>query len=338
MPDPILTDDEKGALLEGMSSGELEVHSNRGPTYAEVKPFEIGPRSRIETNSYPRLQHLNRQIAGRLSKQVELLLNVDAKVTFLTTKNCSYSDAGDNGVGLSLIVEFLPKPLHGSAFLSLGASTVGNLVETFFGGESNDAADREMEFFTPGELSVAGLFGETVISVIAEVWTPLEKISPEIAGTHLSSGVIDSVDAGDAVICCDFQLEFGGNEAAFKVLWPVATVAPLLPVFDGQKRERNTAEDSRWERALRDRITDAIVKIASSVGHTRMTLRAVADLAPGDIVTIGNPRSGTVSAGNVPLLAGRFGIHDGRYAVEAVHWLKSGGDSPIASSEQHRGN
>ena len=53
MTDPVLTDDEKGALLEGMSSGEVEVHSNRGPTYASVTDFEIGPRSRITTNSYP---------------------------------------------------------------------------------------------------------------------------------------------------------------------------------------------------------------------------------------------------------------------------------------------
>ncbi len=45
MTDPVLTEDEKGALLEGMSSGEIEVHSTKGPTYAEVTEFEIGPRS-----------------------------------------------------------------------------------------------------------------------------------------------------------------------------------------------------------------------------------------------------------------------------------------------------
>ena len=74
MTDPVLTDEEKGALLEGMSSGEVEVHSNKGPSYATVTPFDIGPSSIISTNSYPRLQSLNRQFAGRISKQVEALL------------------------------------------------------------------------------------------------------------------------------------------------------------------------------------------------------------------------------------------------------------------------
>ena len=73
MSDPVLTDEEKGALLDGMSSGEVEVHSTSGKTYAGVKPFEVGPRSRIVTNSYPRLQGLNRQFASRADKAILIL-------------------------------------------------------------------------------------------------------------------------------------------------------------------------------------------------------------------------------------------------------------------------
>ncbi len=333
MSDPVLTDDEKDALLDGMSSGEIEVHSTRGPTYAAVTPFEIGPRSRIKTNSYPRLQSLNRQFASRMSKQAEALLNVDSIVNLVSTANCTYTEACENSDGLSLIVEFFPKPLDGSAFISLSANAVGNLVETFFGGQSNDPADHEPEFFTPGETSVATLFGEAVLAVIAEVWAPLEKLTPEVAGTHLSSGVIDSIDGGDSVICCEFDLEFGDKRQSFRILWPVTTVAKLLPVFEGQKRDRNAAEDSRWQRSLRSRVTDSIVKIASDVGHTRMTLRAVADLVPGDVIKIGDPREGTVSARNVPVMTGRFGIHDGRYAVETINWLESEPGAPAARNK-----
>ena len=333
MSDPVLTDDEKDALLDGMSSGEIEVHSTRGPTYAAVTPFEIGPRSRIKTNSYPRLQSLNRQFAGRMSKQAEALLNVDSTVSLISTTTCTYNEACENGGGLSLIVEFLPKPLDGSAFVTLTANAVGDLVETFFGGQSNEPTDHEPEFFTPGETSVATLFGEALLAVIAEVWAPLENFTPEVAGTHLSSGVIDSVDGGDPVICCEFGLEFSDKRQEFRILWPVTTVASLLPVFEGQKRDRNAAEDTRWQRSLRSRVTDSIVKISSDVGHTRMTLRAVADLVPGDVIKIGDPREGTVSARNVPVMKGRFGVHDGRYAVEATRWLESKPGTTAAPSK-----
>ncbi len=334
MSDPVLTQEEKGALLEGMSSGEVEVHSNKGPTYAEVTAFEIGPRSRLKTNSYPRLQSLNRQFASRVSKQVELLLNVDSKVTFISTATSSYSAACENGEGLSLVVEFLPKPLDGSAFIALSSEAVGDLVETFYGGHSNDPADHQPEFFTPGEVSVAALFGEAVLAVVAEVWAPMAKFEPSIAGTHLSTGVVDSIDGGDAVIQCEFSLEFGDKQRNFNVLWPVTTIASLLPVFDGQKRDRDPAKDDRWQRSLRSGVTDSIVRICSDVGHTRMTLREVADLAPGDVINIGNPKEGTVSASDVPILAGRFGVHDGQYAVETMNWLESKNGSTAPNSKQ----
>jgi len=323
MTDPVLTEDEKGALLEGISSGEVEVHSTKGPTYAEVGDFVIGPRSRLSTNSYPRLQGLNRQFASQMSKQVELLLNADSIVSFNGISNCTYSQVCEQCEGLSLMVEFAPKPLDGSALISLDATTVGNLVETFYGGQGNDPARQEAEFFTPGEISVAALFGEAALAVISEVWAPLVKFEPEMIGTHLSSSVIDGIDSGDSVISCEFALEFGGRQQVFHVLWPFATVASLVPVFEGQKRDRDAAKDALWEKSLRARVTDSIVKISSNVGETRMTLGAVADLAPGDVIKIGDPQRGTVSARNVAILAGRFGVHDGHYAVETTNWLDS---------------
>lgn len=332
MSDPVLTEEEKGALLEGMSSGEVEVHSTKGPTYAKVATFEIGPRSRLKTNSYPRLQGLNRQFASRFGKQLELLLNVDSNVTFTSTKNSNYSAASEATHGLSLIVEFEPKPLPGSAFILLSAATVGDLVETFYGGHSNDAVEHQPEFFTPGEVSVAALFGEAVLSVVAEVWAPMAKVEPTVTATHLSTGVIDSVDGGDSVIQCEFSLEFGEKQRDFQLLWPVATVASLLPVFDGQKRDRDPVQDARWGQSLRAGITDSIVRVSSDVGHTRMTLREIADLAPGDVIDIGNPKEGTVSAREVPILAGRFGVHDGQYAVETMNWLDSNPGSNASNS------
>lgn len=333
MTDPVLTEDEKGALLEGMSSGEVEVHSTKGPTYAEVTEFEIGPRSRISTNSYPRLQGLNRQFASRMSKQVELLLNTEAAVTFDDIVNCTFSEFSERSDVLSLVVEFLPKPLEGPALLNLDAATVENLVETFYGGLGNDPARQEPEFFTPGEISVAVLFGEAVITIIGEIWQPLANVKPDLAGTHLSSGVIDNIEPGDGVICCGFTLEIADKKQQFHLLWPVRTIASLLPVFEGQKRDRDAAEDARWEHALRARVTDSIVKISSDVGRTRMTLGEVADMKPGDVISISNPQKGTVFARDVPILAGRFGVHDGRYAIEAMNWLDPEQGSGPASSQ-----
>ena len=320
--DPVLTDDEKGALLDGMSSGEVEVHSSAGPSYASVTPFEVGPRSRLATDSYPRLQSLNRQFAGRVEKQIEVLLNAESGLTFNHVRKCTYSEVSEESTGLSLLLEFAPKPLDGSALIHLGSELVEMLVETFYGGAGNDPARQDADFFTPGEVNVASLFAKAVITVTGEVWQPMAPFKPELIGPHLSSGVIDCVDGGDDVIAAEFELTVDGKAKTFHVIWPLATVNSLLPVFAGQKRERDAAQDARWNKALRQRVVDSVVRISSSVGKAQMTLGEVADLKPGDIINIENPQKSTVFASRVPILEGRFGVHGGRHAIEAMQWLE----------------
>ena len=125
MSDPVLTDEEKGALLDGMSSGEVEVHSASGKTYAAVKPFEVGPRSRIVTNSYPRLQSLNRQFASRADKVIENLLNAECSVTFNHVANMTFSEFAETRDGLSLLLEFQMQPLEGVARVAVGGRALG---------------------------------------------------------------------------------------------------------------------------------------------------------------------------------------------------------------------
>lgn len=321
MSDPVLTEDEKGALLEGMSSGEVEVHSTQGPGYASVTPFEIAPRSRIVSDSYPRMQSLNRQFAGRMGKQSETLLNADSAMTFEHIEKSTYSEFCERFEGLSLVVEFSPQPLQGSALIHLSSELVETLVETFYGGVGNESVRAEADFFTPGEVSVASLFCKVILATISEVWQPLENLSMNLGATHLSSGIIDSIDGSDTVIVAEFKMQIGDREQLLHIVWPVRTVGPLLPVFEGQKRDRDAAQDARWEASLRARVVESTIRITSGVGRTRMTLGDVAKLAPGDVFNISNPRSGTVYARDVPVLSGRFGVNDGRHAMEATRWI-----------------
>lgn len=319
--EPVLTDDEKEALLDGMSNGEIEVHSSKGPTYASVTDFQVAARSHIQTNSYPRLQSLNKEFASRVGKQVEALLNAESEITFERIRTCTFSEFCEQTTGLSLLLEFAPKPLDGSALINLDSSLVETLVETFYGGDSNESTRGEVEFFTPGEINVATLFSRAVVNVTGEVWQSMASLTPEILGSHLNSGVIDCVESGDAVIASEYELKVRGNTQKLHIVWPVATIASLLPLFEGQKRERNTVQDLHWSKSIRTRVVDSIINISSSVGHAAMTLGEVAELSPGDVIMIGNPQKTTVFARDVAILEGRFGVLDGRHAVETTQWL-----------------
>lgn len=322
MSDPVLTDDERDALLDGMSSGEVEILSKKGSSYASVESFEIGPRSRIVTNSFPRLQSLNRQFAGRMGKQAEVLLNAECELEFVQVERTTYSESAERTQKLALVAEYSLEPLNGTALIVLNAELIGILVETFFGGIGNDPAREDAEFFTRGETNVAALFCKALLQTLGDVWQPLQALTPDLQGTHLNTGIIDGIDGSDAVIVAEFDIKIRNEKQSVFFVWPVSTVAALIPVFEGQKRERNIAEDSRWAQAWRARVSDSVIDISSCVGQTSLSLGEVSRLTPGDIINIASPRRGVISARSVPLLEGRFGIHDGRHAIEATRWIE----------------
>jgi len=322
MSDQVLTDDEKDALLDGVANGEVEVKTFDGPRYAEVRDFEIPARSRIATNSYPRLDKLNSRFASRAEKLAEQMVSAETEIKVGDINTCSYGEYCDRIAEFSLVIEFSAKPLDGSALIYVGAEFVRQLVESFYGGEGNEPAEHPPDMFTRGEISVAKLFCRDILRTLADVWQPLMDTEHEQVAVHLSTDIIDGFDSSDTVISADFTLEFSKQEYTFYVVWPTRMVAPLLPVFEGQKRERDAAQDALWERAIRARVTDSVVRISSRVGNSQLTLGAVAELAPGDIIDIDSPRNSTVFVKQVPILKGLFGVHEGRYAIEATEWLQ----------------
>ena len=332
MTEQVLTEDEKNALLEGVASGAVKVQTGRGAKYAAVRPYDIEARSRIVSNSYPRLQSINQRFAERLSGHAESLLQAELDIRQVESGLRTYSELSAGVSDPVAAIVFEASPLKGHGLVVLRPELVGQLVEAFFGGPGDaKSGGNESRTFSAGELSVANLFCNLVLENVQDAWQPLVAFAPTALRTETS---LDHVELGgddDTIIDTAFEVtigEQGERHGRFHIVWPREMVATLLPAFGGQRRERDPAVDARWAEVIRKRLADVPMKITTRVGHVRLALGDVIALAPGDVIPIGSPRSATVLANGVPVINGRFGIFDGRAAVEASEWLSISNPAP----------
>jgi flagellar motor switch protein FliM len=319
--DPVLTGDEKDALLEGVENGDVEVQSNDGPRYATVVNFEIAPRNRIVTNSFPRLQSINRKLAGHIAKTASKLLNEKVEVAPGPLTISTWAEFCEQAAEVGLIYEFRPQPLVGNAVVFVQNSVVAHIVEKFYGGSLENPPRHKADGFTPGEMNVTSLFCDGAVQGIVEHWHGLIELTPETGGIYQSTDIVEIIENSASVISSEFDIHFADEQFYFHIVWPSTTLTTLQPVLEGQKRDRDPAEDERWERVIRARLPDAPIGISTRIGKASLSLREVACLQAGDVIDVNNPRLGTVFADAVPVLEGRFGVHDGCYALEATHWL-----------------
>ena len=320
MSDPVLTDDEKDALLDGVANGAVEVLTGGTQRYADLSAFEVSPRSRIKSNSFPRLQVLNEQLADRLKKHTETGLQCEVTVTAGDVTVRPYSEHCARVDPLSAVTVFQAPPLDGRGGIVVDAEAVNQLVEAFFGGHGNEPTTKSGDNFSPGELSVCRLFVNAILLTLQDVWESFTEIAPEALDTEIGMELVDIAADTDRVIGIRFDMGFEHSSGAFELLLPLALLQPLLPVFEGQKGERDAVEDARWEHAIRAHLPDTNIRLTGCVGSVRVPLAALNGLQPGDVLTIDDPRAAMVVAGQVPVVLGRYGVHAGRNAIETTSW------------------
>lgn len=325
MTDKVLTDDEKNALLDGVSSGAVEVHSSGGARYADVKPFELPKRSLIRTNSFPRLQLLNQQLAERLARYTETQLHCEVRIVAGQARQQAFADCAAGSSAQPAVCTFKAEPLDGHGVILVEPEAIGRLVEGFFGGSGNELVSRQAGSLSAGELSVCRLFCNAILSMIQDAWEPVIELVPEFVSLDVGGELITTIAETDPVLSTAFEIEFAEGRGGFDVVWPVSMITSLIPVFDGQKRERDAAEDARWQRAIKARLPEASISLSGTIGHARLPLKNLARLKAGDVIDIDSPRSATVFAKNVAVLHGQFGVLSGRNAIEAGGWIASGG-------------
>jgi flagellar motor switch protein FliM len=221
---------------------------------------------------------------------------------------------------VSAVTTFQARPLEGHGLIILEAPAISQLVEAFFGGAQSEAKKNTSGAFTPGELAVCRLFSDSLLAMMQKTWEPLIDMKLERDSTEVGTDLIDDIGATDLVIGNRFEMNFVGSNAAFSLLLPANLIRPLIPVLDGQKRERDAAEDARWDKAIRKQLLDADVRLNGNVGAARLRLGDLIGIQPGKVINISNPRSATVVAGDVPVISGTFGIHAGHNAIETKAW------------------
>lgn len=323
--EPVLSDDEKNALLEGVESGAVEVTSADGAQYANVSPFVIGPRAHLKRNSLPRLVGMNEQLAQRLAAACEDLLQAPATVAANGIRRQAFGELRDLWPARSVAVAFTAPPLPGEALVVVDPVLIGPLVEAFFGGNSPESTAHNEAAHSAGALSTVQLFVNELLAVLREVFAPLREIAPKRGASYLGLDLVEAIGEGDAVIASEFELslgEEGAQSGSFCLMFSEAGLAPVRAGLEGKRRDRDAAEDARWGKVLRARLPEVVVPLASNVGRARMTLGEVVALKPGDVIGIDTPRVATLLAAGVPLLEGRFGVQAGRNAIETVSWLE----------------
>ncbi|MEO0998790.1 MAG: FliM/FliN family flagellar motor switch protein [Pseudomonadota bacterium] len=323
MAEKVLTDDEMGALMDGVASGDVAVQTGAGIVHGTVEPFDIGPNQRVLSGAHPGLHRLNDALARYVQNWLRGEMNWQVGCDLKAQTVARLSQLNEQLLGLNLYVRFGLAPLDGPAGLILDDRTLRACLERFFGATTITRGGPPAERFSAGERRIGDRLSAVIMDGLAEAWETTLAVSPAPID---STEAVDRFVLGDGrerAIVSEFQLEADDFDATFRLILPLATLGTLADKLEGTECSADAERNRRWHQQWIGHLLETRVPVVARTRAISLPLGRVRELDTGAVLPIAEPSQLQLVSGGIGLVDGDFGNVDGRVCLRSHGWRRS---------------
>lgn len=321
MSQDFLSQEEVDALLKGVTGEVDETPSPEEQAAGGVKPYDLGRQERIVRGRMPTMELINERFARYLRIGLFNYMHRNTEISVGPVRVQKYSDFIRNLVVPTNLNLVQVKPLRGTALVVFDPNLVFLVVDNMFGSDGRFHTRVEGRDFTPTEQRIIMGMLNVVFSEYEKAWKPVFEIKFEYVRSEMNTQFANIATPSEIVVAFTFTIDFSGNSAEMHICLPYAMIEPIRDILYSTMHSEQAGADQRWSSLLRKQLMAAEVELVAPLAHARLTLGEVARLKVGDIVPIEIDETIHVTVDGVPLLACRYGVNNGQYAIKVEKFL-----------------
>ena len=311
----LLSQNEIDELLHGVSDEDLEAESDF-PVDGVARPFDFNSQDRIVRGNMPTLELINERFARELRVSLFSMLRKSAEVSSTGIKVMKFSEYTQGLLVPSSLNLTRVSPLHGTALFVIDPNLVFTLVDSFFGGEGRFHTKIEGRDFTNTERRVTSMTLEMAYQDLVKAWAPVANLEFTLHNTEVNPQFARIVTPTEVVVVSTFAIQLDAGRGELQICFPWGMLDPLREALDSGTQSDGNEFDNRWYEALKNDIGEVEVDLSAVLAEAEISLREWVSAKPGDVIPIELEPMLTLFAEEIPIFEGRYGIHEGQYAVE----------------------
>lgn len=312
----LLSQDEIDALLHGVEEGDVETETDNGPVSGAVLGYDFASQDRIVRGRMPTLEMINERFARYFRITLFNMMRRSAEITVSSVQMQKFSEYVNSlfvPTSLNLVKVY---PLRGTALFVFDPKLVFITVDNFFGGDGRYPAKIEGRDFTPTEQRVISMMLERAFEDFVQAWKPVLPIEFEFQNSEVNPQFANIVSPSEVVVVSTFHIELEGGGGDLHVTMPYSMIEPIRENLDAGVQSDRSDVDERWRVAIREEMKQATVGLSSTLVETTITMNDLINLKVGDVIPVNLPEQVTLSAEDVPVFHGTFGVSKGNHAIK----------------------
>ncbi len=324
----ILSQDEVGALLRGVSKGEVETETDQPERGARVTPYDFACQEKKICGRLPMLDTINLKFSQLFRDTFSSMLQKETNMRLVSTDIVKFDEFRCSLPVPSSLHIFRMESLRGQGLIVIESKLVFAVVDAMFGGTGLWETNVTGRGFSAIETRMAKKVVLGALEDLEKVWSPVHAVSTNYIRAEVDPRFAAIASPTDTVLATLFEIEWGNISGSITICLPYTAIEPIIPKLKTQFQSEKTV-DQAWVRRLRNKLLQTEVEMVAELGVADITPRRLFEFKPGDTIVLGSDITDSLSmkVEGIPKFKGFPSVSRGAKAIRVTEIVEREGQT-----------
>ncbi|MCR5801723.1 MAG: flagellar motor switch protein FliM [Lachnospiraceae bacterium] len=320
----ILSQSEIDALLNQITTGELDVEDISNTEEKQVKDYDFGRPTKFSKEHLRTLEIIFEHYGRLISTNLPVFLRKNAQVTVASSETVTYSEfsnALSNPVILG-IINF--EPLGGNIIIDLATNLGYAMIDRMLGG-AGTPLDKNRDF-SEIEMSILQKVLVMFTQLLRDPWRNVVDISPILTRVETNPQFAQIIAPGEMIAIVTLNLKIGDVEGFVNVCLPFITLEDVMDKLNTKYWFSTMQEnrDENYQDYIESMLRRVDIPIKAVLGKSVITVADWRNLQVGDVIRLDSKVESDMDifVGNIKKFTALPGTNGDSYAVRVTSVIR----------------
>ncbi len=320
----VLSQNEIDALLNALSSGELDVDEIKENSEKQVKDYDFARPSKFSKEHLRTLEIIFEHYGRLLSTNLPVYLRKNVQIEVMNSEAVTYqefSNALSNPVLLG-IINFAP--LQGNIIIEMATNLGYAIVDRMLGGKGESL--EKIREYSEIELLILERIFVVCVNLLNEPWHNVVEIQPRLERIETNSQYAQIISPSEMIAIVTINVKIGDVEGLMNICLPYLTVEDVIDKLNTKYWYANMQQydETDYADAIEVLIRKAQIPIKAVLGSSTISVSDFSMLQVGDIIRLDRKAEEEldVYVGNIKKFTALPGSSGDNYAVRVTEVIR----------------
>ena len=222
----VLSQNEIDALLNQLSSGELDVESISNAEEKPVKDYDFSRPTKFSKEHLRTLEIIFEHYSRLVSTNLPVILRKNAQVTVASSETVTFSEFTNALSNPSVLGIVSFEPLGGNIIIDLATNIAFAMIDRMLGGEG-EPLDKTREF-SDIELSIMQKIMVMLTQLLRDPWKNVLEVSPVLTRLETNPSFAQIIAPGEMIAVITLNIKIGDVEGFMNMCLPFITLEDVI--------------------------------------------------------------------------------------------------------------